>query len=78
MLARRVARFVGDYRGAWRGYPERACRRARHCEAPRGDCANPPPRRPMTPDQDARFRARLHRLVRERCEQIDREKAEKR
>ena len=67
-LARRIHRFIGDHERAWRHCPEGCCRRARHCIAPSGKCVNLPPRRPMTAEQDARFRAQLHRMVRERLE----------
>ena len=54
-LARRISRFIGDRRRAWRTCKEPACRRHRCCRAPRIHCSNAPP---LRPDPDGRRAAR--------------------
>jgi hypothetical protein len=68
-LARRISRFIGNRTRAWRGCPERACRRAQHCRPPQIRCSNAPALPPRTPEQQARAMAQLQRLLRERLEQ---------
>lgn len=65
-LARRIGRFVGDRRRAWRTCKEPACRRHRRCCAPRIQCSNAPPPRP-DPDgrRAARSLAQVQRVLRE-------------
>lgn len=65
-LARRIGRFVGDRRRAWRTCQEPACRRHRCCQAPRIQCSNAPPPRP-DPDgrRAARAMARVQRTLRD-------------
>ena len=46
-FARRISRFVGDRRRAWRDCKEPACRRHRCCRAPRIQCSNAPPPSPI-------------------------------
>ncbi|MCF8476686.1 MAG: hypothetical protein K9G60_06625 [Pseudolabrys sp.] len=58
-LARRLHVVIGDQQLYWRGCPERVCRRARRCRAPRGVCAGAPPLPPMTPEQQALGIARV-------------------
>ncbi len=67
-MARRIYKFIGNHTGAWRGCPEKCCRRARHCIAPRGDCINLPPQRETTPEEDGRAIAEFYRMLRERLE----------
>jgi hypothetical protein len=70
-LARRIARFIGDRREAWRGCKEPSCRRQRSCVAPRIGCRNRPPSPPPDPTgkRTARVKAQIHRMLRERLEQ---------
>jgi hypothetical protein len=65
-LARRIARFVGDRRRAWRTCNEPACRRHRCCQAPRIRCSNAPSPRP-DPDgrRTARAMAQVQRALRD-------------
>jgi hypothetical protein len=65
-FARRISRFIGDRRRAWRTCKEPACRRHRCCRAPRIHCSNAPPPRP-DPDgrRAARTMAQVHRMLSE-------------
>jgi len=60
VLARRIAVFIGNRQGAWRTCPQRGCRRARACLAPRIRCSNAPPRQP---DADGRRLAWVQAMV---------------
>jgi len=64
-LARKIAMFVSDRQGFWRGCPEPLCRRQRACLAPRILCSNGKPVRPSTPEQTARLMAQVQRALRE-------------
>jgi hypothetical protein len=75
-LARKIARFIGDRQGYWRGCKERSCRRQRACVAPRIRCSNAPPLEPVTPEQQARTMALVYRQVHERIAQRDGERME--
>jgi hypothetical protein len=65
-LARRISKFVANKRQAWRGCPERSCRRMRACAAPRVQCSNA---LHLKPDVDgrraARVSAQIQRALRE-------------
>ena len=65
-LARRITRFIGDRRRAWRTCNEPACRRHRCCQAPRIRCSNAPSPRP-DPDgrRTARAMAQVQRVLRD-------------
>jgi hypothetical protein len=68
-LARKLSMAVGDQQKSWRACREPACRRSRACMAPRNTCANfKPPRRPLTPDQEAGAMATLKRMLREKLD----------
>jgi hypothetical protein len=74
-LARRINKFIGDRARRWRDCPEKCCRRARHCIAPRGRCANRPPAPPSTPEDTARVIAEVTRAMRARLAQSEGGKA---
>jgi hypothetical protein len=71
-LAGNIFALIGAELGYWRGCPERVCRRARACRAPRGDCSGAPPLPPMTEEQQeqamAGVRQALTAALRERCD----------
>jgi hypothetical protein len=59
-FALRIHQAIGNHKGYWRDCPERGCRRARACLAPRRECSNAPP---LPPDPDGRAQERLQRLI---------------
>ena len=67
-LVRKLEKFVADQE--WRGCPWRACRRARVCTPPQGECLSPRPKREMTEDEWSRVKAQLKRALQRRLAEI--------
>lgn len=70
-LARRINRYVADHMGCWERCDERACRRARACRSPQIRCPLLPQLPPLTPEEDAAWRAKLYYALKARVAEIE-------
>lgn len=70
-LARRLHILVSNQLRCWCSCREPSCKRARACRAPRGDCSNRKPVKPMSETQLARAKAMLARALRDHEERLD-------
>lgn len=70
-----ILRKLAAVMNLWRECPARVCKRARRCASPAIPCTRLPPRREFTPEDDVRLRADLHRRVKRRMAEIERERA---
>lgn len=73
-MARRLRIIIGNRQRRWCSCREPSCKRARACRAPRGDCSNRKPTKPVSERQSARARAMLARALREHGERLDAER----
>ena len=76
-LALRLRIIISNQQRRWCGCREPACKRARACRAPRGDCSNRKPVKPLNATQLARAKAMLSRALREHGERLDAEQAQR-